>query len=67
MPEFTGQGVWRYNLPRPEGLDALHVYNGPSGVGLVPISDELMYVFITTPEPDNPSYDRDGIAARMRD
>ena len=23
LPEFTGQGVWRYNLPRAEGLDAL--------------------------------------------
>ncbi|MBX3592849.1 FAD-dependent oxidoreductase [Sphingomonas sp.] len=65
-PEFTGQSVWRYNFPRPEGMDALQVYNGPIGVGLVPISDALMYMFATTPEPDNPFYEKQGIAATMR-
>ncbi|MFB0610686.1 FAD-dependent oxidoreductase [Aurantiacibacter poecillastricola] len=65
-PEYTGQAVWRYNLPRPSDLDALHVYNGPTGVGLVPISDELMYMYVTTPEPGNPWYDEDGLAQVMR-
>ncbi|BBC71804.1 2-polyprenyl-6-methoxyphenol hydroxylase [Altererythrobacter sp. B11] len=65
-PEFTGQAVWRYNFPRPDDLDALHVYNGPIGIGLVPISRELMYMYVTTPEPGNPFYPRDGLAAAMR-
>ncbi|WP_066659501.1 MULTISPECIES: FAD-dependent oxidoreductase [unclassified Sphingomonas] len=65
-PQFTGQAVWRYNLPRPADLDALHVYNGPTGVGLVPVSDALMYIYVTTPEPDNPRYPRAGLAAVMR-
>jgi 2-polyprenyl-6-methoxyphenol hydroxylase-like FAD-dependent oxidoreductase len=65
-PAFTGQAVWRYNFPRPADLDALHVYNGPIGVGLVPISRDLMYMYVTTPEPDNPFYETAGIAARMR-
>ncbi|GFE74612.1 FAD-dependent oxidoreductase [Novosphingobium sp. TCA1] len=65
-PEFTGQGVWRYNFPRPGDLDALHVYNGPVGVGLVPMSAEGMYLFATSPEPGNPHYPRDGLAAAMR-
>lgn len=65
-PEFTGQSVWRYNLPRPDSLDALQVYNGPTGVGLVPMSRELMYMFVTTPEPGNPRYPREGLAAAMR-
>jgi 2-polyprenyl-6-methoxyphenol hydroxylase-like FAD-dependent oxidoreductase len=65
-PTFTGQAVWRYNLPRPTGLDALHVYNGPIGAGLVPIGRELMYMYLTTPEPGNPRYPRDGLAAAMR-
>lgn len=64
--EFTGQSVWRYNLPRPGDLDSLHVYNGPVGAGLVPISDDLMYMYLTTPEPGNPRYPREGIAATMR-
>jgi len=66
QPEFTGQAVWRYNLPRPADLDSLHVYNGPIGAGLVPISDTLMYLYLTTPEPGNPHYSRIGIAAAMR-
>ena len=65
-PEFTGQAVWRYNLPRPADLDALHVYNGPIGVGLVPINAELMYVYVTTPEPGNPRYPHEKLAASMR-
>ena len=65
-PEFTGQAVWRYNLPRSEGLDALHVYNGPIGAGLVPISDALMYLYLTTPEPGNPWYPTEGLAEAMR-
>jgi 2-polyprenyl-6-methoxyphenol hydroxylase-like FAD-dependent oxidoreductase len=65
-PQFTGQAVWRYNFPRPTGLDALQVYNGRTGVGLVPISSTLMYMYVTTPEPDNPRYPREGLAATMR-
>jgi 2-polyprenyl-6-methoxyphenol hydroxylase-like FAD-dependent oxidoreductase len=65
-PAFTGQAVWRYNLPRPANLDALHVYNGPVGAGLVPIGRELMYMYLTTPEPTNPRYPREGLAAVMR-
>jgi 2-polyprenyl-6-methoxyphenol hydroxylase-like FAD-dependent oxidoreductase len=66
-PEFTGQGVWRYNFPRPADLDALHVYNGPVGVGLVPMSAEQMYLFATSPEPGNPHYERVGLANVMRE
>lgn len=66
QPEFTGQSVWRYNFKRPSDLNALHVYNGPTGIGLVPISEELMYMYVTTPEPDNPFYPIEGIADVMR-
>ena len=65
-PQFTGQSVWRYNFSRPADLDALHVYNGPTGIGLVPISADLMYMYVTTPEPDNPRYETVGIAAKLR-
>ena len=39
---------------------------GPIGVGLVPLADELMYMYVTTPEPGNPRYPREGLAAAMR-
>jgi 2-polyprenyl-6-methoxyphenol hydroxylase-like FAD-dependent oxidoreductase len=65
-PRFTGQSVWRYNLPKPPELDCLQTYEGRHSVGLVPLSPTLMYMFITTPEPGNPRYRREGLAAAMR-
>jgi 2-polyprenyl-6-methoxyphenol hydroxylase-like FAD-dependent oxidoreductase len=65
-PELTGQGVWRYNLSREPGLDALQAYEGPIGMGLVPLSKELMYLYVTSPEPGNPRYPREGLAQAMR-
>lgn len=65
-PRFVGQSVWRYNLPRPANLTAVRVYEGPKGLGLVPLSQELMYMYLTTPEPGNPRYSRTGLAATLR-
>lgn len=65
-PEFTGQSVWRYNFSRTPDVIALQAYEGPTGIGLVPLSDELMYMYVTTPEPGNPWYDKDNLAATMR-
>lgn len=65
-PEFTGQSVWRYNFPRTPDVTGLRALEGPTGLGLVPLSDELMYLFATTPEPGNPRYPREGLAAAMR-
>jgi 2-polyprenyl-6-methoxyphenol hydroxylase-like FAD-dependent oxidoreductase len=66
VPRFVGQSVWRYNLPRPDDLTAVRVYEGPKGAGLVPLSRELMYLYLTTPEPGNPRYPRTGLAATLR-
>jgi 2-polyprenyl-6-methoxyphenol hydroxylase-like FAD-dependent oxidoreductase len=44
-PEYTGQIVWRYNVPRPEGLETLDMFVGSNGkAGFVPLSAELMYI-----------------------
>jgi 2-polyprenyl-6-methoxyphenol hydroxylase-like FAD-dependent oxidoreductase len=65
-PEFTGQSVWRYNFPRPADMDALQVFNGPIGTGLVPMDKTTMYIFVTTPEAENPRFPKAGMAERMR-
>lgn len=66
-PQFTGQGVWRHNFPRPTEVVSLHAYAGRMGMGLVPLGGGLMYLFLTTPEPGNPHYPRAGLAKAMRD
>jgi 2-polyprenyl-6-methoxyphenol hydroxylase-like FAD-dependent oxidoreductase len=65
-PTFTGQAVWRYNLPRPQELHSLDVYEGRNGVGLVPLSESGMYLYLTTVEPGNPRLPTAGLAAAMR-
>lgn len=65
-PEFTGQSVWRYNFKRTPDVIGLQAYEGETGIGLVPLSDELMYMYITTPEPGNPWYGKEGLAEAMR-
>lgn len=65
-PQFAGQSVWRYNFERPAEVTGLCAYEGPIGMGLVPLSSELMYLYVTTPEPSNPRYPRQGIARAMR-
>jgi 2-polyprenyl-6-methoxyphenol hydroxylase-like FAD-dependent oxidoreductase len=65
-PEFIGQSVWRYNFPKPPEVTCLRAFEGPIGYGLVPLSDSLMYMYITTPEPGNPRYDPSQLAMSMR-
>jgi 2-polyprenyl-6-methoxyphenol hydroxylase-like FAD-dependent oxidoreductase len=66
-PEFTGQSVWRYNFDRPEDVEGLHIFNGRIGVGLVPMSKEKIYMYITTSEPDRPRFDKVTLADEMKD
>ena len=65
-PRFTGQAVWRYNFPRPADLDCLRAFEGTKGIGLVPLSNDLMYMYVTTPAPGNPFYPKEGMARMMR-
>ncbi len=65
-PEFTGQAVWRYNFPRPADVVGLWVFNGPTGIGLVPMSDTQIYMFVTTPEAASARYPADTLASTMR-
>jgi 2-polyprenyl-6-methoxyphenol hydroxylase-like FAD-dependent oxidoreductase len=67
-PRFTGQAVWRYNFPRDPSIDHLASYMGPGGnAGLVPLSNDLMYMFSTSHEPENPWFAPEQLAQLMRD
>ena len=66
-PTYTGQWVWRYNLPRPKDLDGIHIFAGPCNAGLVPMTEDLMYMFLVTQEEDGMVLDVEGSAAMMQD
>lgn len=67
-PQFTGEGVWRYNLKKPAGMDWGSIHYGKSSkAGLVPLSDELMYLFLVTEEPGNPMMAEDKLDVLLRE
>ncbi|MEM5317743.1 FAD-dependent oxidoreductase [Paraburkholderia sp. JHI869] len=53
-PRYTGQGVWRAVLPRPADIVCASMWMGPSvKVGVNPVSQEEMYLFVTENRPTN--------------
>ncbi|HEX8424785.1 FAD-dependent oxidoreductase [Hymenobacter sp.] len=65
-PRFTGQAVWRYNFKRE--VDHLANYIGANGLaaGLVPLAEDLMYMYVTSNEPTKPRIAEQDLAAEMR-
>lgn len=54
-PKFTDQGCWRIVADRPPQIDRAEIYfGGPLKLGMSPISQEQMYVFLLEHVPGNP-------------
>ena len=68
-PKFTGEGVWRYNVPRPLDVDYGSIYatrEGPKA-GLIPLTRGTAYIFRIGPEPGNPRFPKNELANIMRE
>jgi 2-polyprenyl-6-methoxyphenol hydroxylase-like FAD-dependent oxidoreductase len=67
QPKYEDQVVWRYNLPRPEQVKDIWMWMGDPKVGIVPLSPDIMYLFITDAAPGSiPRYLEEDLAAEMR-
>lgn len=68
-PEFTGSGVWRATIPRPEYVTEVTLVMAPDNVKavLTPISDDQMYFGLVTPEPGNPRHSQEDFVRLFRD
>jgi 2-polyprenyl-6-methoxyphenol hydroxylase-like FAD-dependent oxidoreductase len=54
-PQFTGQSCWRAVAPRPAEIDGARIFLGaPVKVGLNPVSQSEMYMFVLQHVPQNP-------------
>ena len=54
-PQFTDQGCWRIVADRPPEIDRAEIYfGGPLKLGMSPISQTQMYVFLLEHVPGNP-------------
>ena len=48
-PQFTGHGVWRFTTRRPPELTYHAIYLGVGiKAGLIPLTDETMYLLLVT-------------------
>jgi len=70
-PRFTGHGVWRYTTRRPPELNFQSMYMGVGvKAGLVPLTENTMYLLLVSNEPANPWFDTDQLgpllAERMK-
>jgi 2-polyprenyl-6-methoxyphenol hydroxylase-like FAD-dependent oxidoreductase len=67
-PEFTGQGVWRYNVPRPKEVTSSFVAMGleKGKCGFIPLSEETGYVWLVQEELGNPRHPEDQLAEIFR-
>lgn len=68
-PAYTGQGAWRYNVPRPEGLDRSYIYDGVAGgkAGVVPLTKDTMYIYLVRKEDGNPFFPPEQLATLFRE
>ncbi|QHT46404.1 hypothetical protein M662_07830 [Bacillus sp. SB49] len=65
---YVGQAVWRYKLPRLEGVETSILYYGEKAkAGLVPMSEQEMYLLLTTSEPGNPRMPEDRLHELLLD
>jgi 2-polyprenyl-6-methoxyphenol hydroxylase-like FAD-dependent oxidoreductase len=67
-PRYTGQAVWRHNFRRDPQIDHLAGFRGEgTNAGLVPLANDLMYMFVTSCEPGNPRMEHASLASQMRE
>jgi 2-polyprenyl-6-methoxyphenol hydroxylase-like FAD-dependent oxidoreductase len=58
-PAYTGFGVWRVTVPRPDDVDCCALYQAPGAkAGHIPLSTDLMYLLLVHAEPHHARYDR---------
>ncbi|MGP9767645.1 FAD-dependent monooxygenase [Halomonas sp. AOP13-D3-9] len=58
-PRYTGQWVWRYNMPRSAEVEGIHLFYGRVNAGLTPLTEELMYLFMLSEEAEGFRLDSD--------
>lgn len=68
-PKFTGQGVWRYNVPRLPEMTRAAMYLGLEGgkCGYIPLTPDSAYVLLVQSEPGNPRHPAERLAEIFRE
>ncbi|MGH3095215.1 MAG: FAD-dependent monooxygenase [Streptosporangiales bacterium] len=67
-PAFTGYAAWRLIVERPGDVKTMEFYQGiGSKTGVMPLTDETMYLFHVAPQPGNPWQDPERFHDALRE
>src|SRR3954447_8051340 len=67
-PVYTGYGVWRVTIPRPEHITYGPLSQAPGAkAGHIPLSKELMYLLLVHPEPHHARFDKSQYVEMLRE
>ena len=65
---YSGFGVFRVTLPRPDFVDGTRVYQAVGvKAGFIPLSGSTMYMFVVTPDPQGVNHRREDFADIVRE
>ena len=67
VPRFSGQGCWRFSTEKSPDMDYSATFYGPNKAGLIPLTQNSMYMFLTTAEPGNPRMPEDRLHQLMHE
>lgn len=67
-PRYSGQAVWRAVLPRPAEIACTRIWTGlNTKVGVNPVSQEEMYLFVNEVRPTNAFVEPSTFVAQLKD
>jgi 2-polyprenyl-6-methoxyphenol hydroxylase-like FAD-dependent oxidoreductase len=70
VPRYAGQSVWRFNAARPAEVDGMCLYRSadvPNGVGALPTSREICYLFFLENCQDRTRMPQDHLDVLLRE
>jgi 2-polyprenyl-6-methoxyphenol hydroxylase-like FAD-dependent oxidoreductase len=66
QPTFMGQACWRFTADRPAEVPCAVMYAGSkTQAGLIPLTQDKMYLLLLTAEPGNPRLERDSLRGML--
>jgi 2-polyprenyl-6-methoxyphenol hydroxylase-like FAD-dependent oxidoreductase len=64
---YVGLSVWRYAFKRPANLDTGYIFfNKKHKIGVIPMTEELCYIFLNSAEGDNPIIPEDQLVDKLK-
>ena len=65
--KYVGLSVWRYAFKRPADLNTGYIFfNKKHKLGVIPMTDDLCYIFLNSAEGENPQIPEDQLVEKLK-